>query len=110
MKILHRRIIGILVRNEECTADLATVRILTLPVEDLIVEIDIVHVHGTVKSDRDHLRHLLGINVAGYTGTIGRTVAIGQDALRWIAIRSAIGIGLHGCNTDDCFNNIDSKY
>lgn len=98
MKILHRRIIGVLVRDEECTADLTAVRILALPIEDLLIKIDVVHVDGAVKSDRDHLRNLLGIDVAGYTSTIGRTVAIRQNALRGIAIRSAVRIGLHGCN------------
>lgn len=103
MKILHRRIVGVLVRDEERTADLAAVRVLALPVEDLFVEIDIVHVHGSVESDCNHLRHLLRIDVAGYTSTIGRTVAIGQDALRGITIRGTIGIGFHGCNTNIFF-------
>lgn len=101
MKILHRRIVGVLVGDEERTADLAAIRVLTLPVEDLVVEIDVVHVHGAVEGDRDHLRHLLGIDVAGYTGAVGRTIAIGQDALRGIAIRSTVGIGLHRCNEYD---------
>lgn len=58
-------------RNEECTADLAAIRILTLPVKDLIVEIDIVYIHSAIESNRNHLRHLLGIDVAGYTGAVG---------------------------------------
>lgn len=97
MKILHGRIIGVLMRDEEGTADLAAVRILTLPVEDLLVQIDVVDVHGAVERDGDHLRHLLRIDVAGDASTVGGTVAIGQDALRGIAIGSAIRIGLHGC-------------
>lgn len=104
MKILHGRIIGVLVRDEEGTADLAAVRILTLPVEDLVVQIDVVDIHGAVERDRDHLRHLLRIDVTGDASAVSGTVAIGQDALFGIAIGSAIRIGLHGCNTGT-FNN-----
>jgi len=111
MEILHGRIIGVLVRDEEGTADLAAVRVLTLPVEDLLVQIDVVDVHGAVERDRDHLRHLLKIDVTGDASTVSGTVAIGQDALRGIAIGSAIRIGLHGYNRG-MFNNafFNSKY
>lgn len=102
VKILHGRIISVLVRDEEGTADLAAVRILTLPVEDLLVQVDVVDVHGAVERDRDHLRHLLRIDVTGDASTIGGAVAVGQDALRGIAIRSAIRIGLHGCLIQVC--------
>lgn len=98
VQILNRRVIGVLVRDEESTADLATVGILSLTVEDLLVQVDVVDVHGTVERDRDHLRHLLRIDVTRDAGAVSRAVTIGQHALRGIAVRCTIGIGLHGWN------------
>jgi len=98
MQILDSRVVGVLVRDEESTTDLTTVRILSLPIEDLFVQVDVVDVHGAVERDRDHLRHLLRIDVARNAGAISRAVAIGQHTLRGIAIRCTVGIGFHGCN------------
>jgi len=98
MQILDGRVVGVLMRDEESTTDLTTVRILSLSVEDLFVQVDVVDVHGAVEGDRDHLRHLLGIDIARDASAISRAVAIGQHTLRGIAIRCTVGIGFHGCN------------
>lgn len=65
MQVLNGRIVGVFVRNEECTLDWASVWILTGSVEDIIVQIDVVNIHGTVECQCDHLWHLSWFNVAG---------------------------------------------
>lgn len=71
MEILDRRVIGVLVRDEEGSSDLATVGILPLPVEDLLVQVDVVHVHGSVERDRDHLGYLGRLDVPRDPGAVG---------------------------------------
>lgn len=73
VELLHRRVVGVLVRHEERASDLTTVRVLSLSVEDLVVQVDVVHVDGTVERDRDHLWYLhtwdkvsVRINVTSY--------------------------------------------
>lgn len=97
VKILDGRVIGVFVGNEECSSDLAAVRILTLPVEDFFVQVDVVYVHGSVEGDGDHLGDLGWLDVPGNSGTIGGTVAIGKHALGRIAIWRAVWIGFHSC-------------
>jgi hypothetical protein len=49
------------------TLDLAAVRIEPIS-EDLLIEIKIVGVDGSVEGDGDHLRHLLRLQVTGNPG------------------------------------------
>lgn len=93
--LLHRGVVGVLVRDEERRLDVAAVRILALAVEDLLVETDVVVVDGVVEGYRDHLRHVLAREIAGYRGTILRAEAIGQNAHGGIARWSSIGIVVH---------------
>uniref|UniRef100_A0A2M4DFU3 Putative secreted protein n=1 Tax=Anopheles darlingi TaxID=43151 RepID=A0A2M4DFU3_ANODA len=98
MQILHGRVVGVLVRDEVRTANLATVRVLTLTVEDVLVQVNVVHVDRTVKGDGDHLWYLLRFDVSGNASSVGRTEAIGQNTLRRIAIRSTVRIQLNGAS------------
>ena len=76
VQILHRRVVGVLVRHEECTAYLAAVRVHTVAVEDLVVEVDVVDVDGAVEGDGDHLGHLLGLEATGDARAVGRAVTV----------------------------------
>lgn len=57
---LHGRVVGVLVGDEVGGFDVATVGILTFPVEYILVQFDVVVVDGVVERDRDHLRHVFG--------------------------------------------------
>lgn len=96
MEILDRRVVGVLVGDEEGPSDLAAVGVLPLPVEDLLVEIDVIHVHGSVERDGDHLGYLGWLDVPWDPRTVGGTVTVGEQALGWVAVRCAVGVGFHG--------------
>lgn len=90
--LLHGRIVGVLVRDEERGLDVATVGILSLAVEDLFVERYVVVVDGVVEGDGDHLGHVLVRQVAGYGRTVFRTEAVRQHTDRRVARRCSVGI------------------
>lgn len=95
VEILDRRVVGVFVRDEKGSSDLATVGILSLPVEDFLVEVDVVHVHSTVERDRDHLGHLGWLDVPRDPGAVGGTVAVGEHALGWVAVRRTVRVRFH---------------
>jgi len=96
VQILHGRVVGVLVVHEEGGADLAAVGILALTVEDVLVQVDVVDVDGAVERERDHLGHLVGLDVAGDAGAVGRAEAVGQHALSGVSVGRAVRIGLDG--------------
>lgn len=93
--LLHRGIIGVLVRDEESSLDVATVRILTLAVEDLLIEADVVVVDGVVEGYRNHLRHILEREIPGYCRTILRAETVGQNTHGGVAWWGSIRIVVH---------------
>lgn len=100
MQVLNGRIVCILVRDEESALDGAAIGILVLAIEDVLVQVDVVHIDGAVERDRDHLRHLLGLNAAGNACAISRAEAIGQSALRGVALWRTIGILIDSCKVE----------
>lgn len=68
--LLDGRVVGVLVGDEEGGLDVASVRVLALPVEDLLVQLDVVVVDGVVEGDGDHLRHVFGGEVSGDGGAV----------------------------------------
>lgn len=85
-------------RYEEGGLDIATIRILAFPVEDLFVQADIIIVDGVIEGNRDHLRHVLGWQISGERGTILGAEAIGKDADRGVAGWRPVRIVVHVCN------------
>lgn len=75
--LLYRRIVGVLVRNEERGFDVASVWISALAVEYLFVQFDVVVVDGVVKGYGDHLRHFFVRQVVGYSRTVLGTETVG---------------------------------
>lgn len=92
VRLLHRRVVGVLVRYEERGFDVAPVGVPALAVEYLLVQFDVVVVDGIVESDCDHLRHLFGRQVVGYSGTVLGAETVGQHAHGRVARRSAVRI------------------
>lgn len=97
VQILHGRVVGVLMGDEEGALDGAAVGVLALAVEDVLVQINVVHIDGTVEGDGHHLGHLLGFDAAGDAGSISRAEAIGQGALGGVALGGAVGILIDGC-------------
>lgn len=92
MQILDSRVIRVLVRYKEGTLDGATVGILTLAIEYILVQINVVHIDGTVERNGDHLWHLLGLNATGNPCAISGAEAVGQSTLCGIALWCTVGI------------------
>ena len=96
VQVLDGRIVGVLVGDEEGTADLAAVGVHSVSVEDLVIEIDVVDVDGSVEGDGDHLGHLLGLKTSRDTRAVSRAVAVRQHALGRVAVGCTIRVSFHG--------------
>lgn len=96
VRLLHGRIVGVFVRDEERGFDVASVRVPALAVEYFLVKFDVVVVDGVVEGDRDHLRDLFGRQVVGYPCTVFGTETVRQNAhgrvARWSAVRIVVVI------------------
>ena len=76
--------------------DVAAVGVLPLPVEDLIVQVNVVIVDGVIKSDGDHLGNLVRVDASGHPGAVGRAEAVGQLALAEVAVGGPVGVEVDG--------------
>lgn len=92
MYLLNRTIIRILVTQEERGLDLAPVRVLPLPVEYLVVQLDVVVVYGVVERDRDHLGDLGGWEVPWDCCPVFGAEAVGEDADGFVAWGGAVWV------------------
>jgi len=92
VKLLHSRVVCILVTNKERSLDLAAIRILSFSVEDILIEVHIVGVDGSVKGDGDHLRDLVGVDAPGDPGAIRRAETVRELTLGQVAVRSSVRI------------------
>lgn len=77
---LNSGVVGVFVGNEVGGFDVATVWILTVSIEDLFVQFNVVVIDGIVERDRDHHRNFLDWQISGDGGTVFRAEAIRQDA------------------------------
>lgn len=68
---LHCRVVGVLVGYKVGTLDLAPVRVGTVPVEYLLVQVHVVNIDSTVERDHNHLGHVCGFDSPWDTGTVG---------------------------------------
>jgi len=101
--VLNSGVVGVLVRNKEGRLDITTVGVLPLPVEDLVVQVNVVVVDGVIEGDHDHLRNVLAVGSSGSDiakfsrnlGAILRAEAVGQLTDGSITRRSSVGIGFN---------------
>jgi hypothetical protein len=92
MQVLNGGVVGVLVRHEEGSTNLAAIGVLTLTIEDVLVQVNIVDVNGSIECDGDHLGHLRWFNVAGNASSVSGTEAIGQDTLGCVAVGRTVWI------------------
>jgi hypothetical protein len=78
--------------------NVASVWVLSLPVEDLFVQVDVVVVDGIIEGDGDHHGNIFGWQVPGNRCAVLRAEAVGQNAHSWVAWRRTVGIGFDICN------------
>lgn len=101
--VLNSGVVSVLVRDKEGRLDITTIGVLPLPVEDLVVQINVVVVDGVIEGDHDHLRNVLAVGssrsdiakLSGNLGSILRTEAVGQLADGSITRRSSVRIGFN---------------
>ena len=94
--LLNGRVVGIFVRDKEGTLDHTAVRVVAAFFKDLVVKIDVVVVDGIVESDCDHLRNCVRLELSGNLSSIDGAETVGENALRLVARRSAIGVLVDG--------------
>jgi len=85
MKLLHSRVVGILMGYEESAFSGATIRVETFAVEQFVENTNVLIVNSTVKGECDHHRKVGDLQLAPLDtrscGSISRTEAVGQQAL-----------------------------
>jgi len=92
VQFLDRRVVGVLVRHEEGSLDLAAVGVLHLPAEDVLVQVDVVRVDGAVEGDGDHLGDLGGVNVARNSCPVRGAEAVRKLALGEVTVWGPIRV------------------
>ncbi len=100
--VLDRGVVGVLVGYKEGGLNLAAIGVLPLPVEDLLIEVNVVVVDGVIKGDGDHLGDVLAVGPGGpdlaessrHLGAVLRAEAVGELADAGVAGGSAVGIGV----------------
>ena len=71
VELLHGGVVGVLVADVEGAADGATVGVKEVLGEDLLVDGQVVDVHGAVEGQGDHLGHLGNLELTGDLGSVG---------------------------------------
>ena len=94
---LNGRVIAVLVRYEEGSLDVASVGILALSVEHILVQVDVVVVDGVVEADHDHLRDLTGVQFAGDFRARFGAETVGQQANGWVAWWGTVRVRVQIC-------------
>ena len=95
--VLYRRVVGVVVRHEECTFDITSVGIPPLLVEDFTVQVNVSNIDGVVEGECDHLRDsvtpvVLRAEIAGHLSSILRAEAVRKLAESFITRRSSVWI------------------
>ena len=95
--VLNCRVVCVLVRDKEGGLNVAAVGVPSLPVEDLVVQVNVVVVDGVIEGDRDHLWDsvtsvVVGAKISGNFGTVLGTEAVRKFADVLVTEWRAVGI------------------
>lgn len=96
VQLLHGRVVGVLVRDEEGSLGRASVGVVATILEDALVHDDVIVVDSIVEGDGDHLGHGVRLQLAWDLSAVRGAIAIGQHALGLVARGRAVGIAVHG--------------
>lgn len=116
MHFLNGRVVGVLVRHEECGFDRAAVRIvasfllrnntslmqlstyyLRCPnLKQSLVDVNVVVVDRIVEGQHDHLRNRVGLQFARNLRAVRRTEAVRQHTLRLVTRRCSVRVLVDG--------------
>lgn len=97
VQFLNCSVVGVFVGDKECTANLATVRVVAISVKYLFIKVDVINVDGTVEGDRYHLRYLVGFDAARNAGTVSRAETVWQCTLVSVAIGRSVRVHVDSC-------------
>ena len=95
VEFLYCAVIGVLVRDKERSLDGASVGVLAIRMEDVVVEVHVIYVDGVVEGDGHHLWGIHGIQVAGDSRAVCAAKAVGQDAHAQVARGSPVRVLVH---------------
>lgn len=70
MHLLYRGIVGVFMGDEISGLNVASIGILALSIENILVQLDVVVVDRIIEGDGDHLRHVFGGQVSRDGGTV----------------------------------------
>ena len=92
VELLHGGVVGVPVGHEESALDLTAVWILSLAIEQFLIEINVVRVDGSIEGDGDHLRNLVRVDISRDPRAVRRTETVRELTLSQVAVRSSVGI------------------
>ena len=92
MQLLHGRIVGVLVWDEEGGLNRTPVGIVATFLEQTTVDVNVVVVDGIVEWDHHHLRNIGRLQLARNLSAVRRTEAVGQHTLTLVARRGTVRV------------------
>ena len=92
VELLDGGVVGVPVGHEESALDLTAVWILSLAIEQFLIEINVVRVDGSIEGDGDHLRNLVRVDISRDSRPVWRTETVGKLTFGQVAVRSSVGI------------------
>ena len=94
VEFLNHGVVGELVRHKESALGLTPIGVKSLLLEDILINVDVVHIHSPVEGQGDHHRDLGDLEVAWDLGSVGGAEAVGQAAVGVVADRGRVRVVL----------------
>lgn len=95
VSFLNSGVVAVFVADEVRGFDVAAVGVLPIPVEHFLVELNVVVVDGVIEGDGNHLRDILGWQIAGNGSSIFGAEAVRKNTDGWITGWRSVGIVLN---------------
>jgi len=99
MHVLDSGVVCIVMGNEEGGFDVTTIRVLSLLVEDFLIEVNVANIDSIIKGECDHLGNsctsvILGTKISGDLSSIFRTETVWESAEGFITWGSTVGVSV----------------
>ena len=95
VELLYCGVVCVLVRHKESALGLTPIGVKSLLLEDILINVDVVHIHSPVEGQGDHHRDLGDLEVAWDLGSVRGAEAVGQGALSQITFGRTVGVFIH---------------